>query len=230
MSTNGDDPAGIQREKPDVKPRMSQTRLGTSAAPNPSSHGRYSTAAAPSQRPANTVLSQRAVTSTPSTASLAIQHKRPLFRPRDTQSPEQDARNPIKVDDENDDDSLWAEIDAADPSFTQEAMKFDEPSESAELTETRPDMSSDTPSAGPEEGATVDGYVMDPAGAVMIHENSLREGPDIIDMSLDDDTEDSVYLSGRSKRPRKVKNQILPSPLLNADDLHNPRQSWQLGL
>lgn len=199
MSTNGDDPAGIQREKQDVKPRMTQSRLGSLAAS--SNYARQTSAAGSSQRAASTVLSQRPVTSTPSTAPIANQNRQPLFRPRDTQSPEAGARAPIKLDDEEDDDSLWAELDAADPSFTQEALRIDEEPEAAE-PDVDADINFDTTELSVLDDTTVEGAA--PGVPPAARTERERGGPDVIDMSLDDDTEDSVYLSGRSKRPRKV--------------------------
>lgn len=194
MSTNGDDPAGIQREKPDIKPRMTQSRLGSVAVDQvrPAQRG---SATAPSQKSrASTVLSQRPITSTPSTAAGAHHFRQPLFRPRDIQSPEA-AQAPIKVDDEEDDNSLWAEVDAADPSFTQEAMRIDDEVPAFGSPGDDAGVSLDTTSAGTFEIVT---------SGVDDGEAEARNAPDVIDMSLDEDAEETVFLSGRSKRPRKV--------------------------
>lgn len=203
MSTNGDDPAGIQRENQDVKPRMTQSRLGSLAAPNVGSKKGQPSVSASSVRAANAAFSQRPTTSTPADANN--QNKQPLFRPRDTQSPEASARAPIKLDD--DDDSLWAELDAADPSFTQEAINIDERYEHSPSGEAAADLSLDTTFASNQD-VTADGTNLRDEGigtkAVASQTSFADSRKDVIDMSLDDDTEESVYMSGRSKRPRKV--------------------------
>lgn len=205
MSTNGDDPAGIQREKQDVKPRMTQSRLGSVAA-NGVNNSRQASMMPPgsSNRGVGSRLaSQRAVTSTPSTAPAA-NNKQPLFRPRDTQSPEASAQAPIKLDDDDDDDSLWAELDAADPSFTQEALQLEGPPGQPDI-DTSADISLETTFDSTDDVRNGKQASSRPAtGEGGEDDEAAQDGPDIIDMSLDDDTEESVLLSGRNKRPRKV--------------------------
>lgn len=223
MSTNGDDPAGIQREKQDVKPRMTQSRLGSVAFPNHLNNARHTPAAASSGRAASAVFSQRPATSTPASGAHTAhdQSKQPLFRPRDTQSPEASARAPIKLDD--DDDSLWAELDAADPSFTQEAIEIDKrPVES--VSKGTADLSLNTTYASPQDLPNHDNYDVVAEAVAVGEESSAEKVADVIDMSLDDDTEDSVYMSGRSKRPRKVScisaravEQRLTSKMMHAE-------------
>lgn len=205
MSTNGDDPAGVQREKQDVKPRMTQSRLGSVAVNGVNASRQASTVppAASHRGISSRPSSQRPITSTPSTAP-PVNNKQPLFRPRDTQSPEASARAPIKLDDDDDDDSLWAEMDAADPSFTQEAMRLDGDVAQPDAN-TSADISLDTTFDGTNsQRRRQDGAPEGVEDAGEVPDEAARNGPDIIDMSLDDDTEESVLLSGRDKRPRKV--------------------------
>lgn len=202
MSTNGDDPAGVRREKQDVKPRMTQTRLGNGTA-NGAGASKSGPAAVPSQRQLSAMSSQRPQTSTPSVPP-ASSNRQPLFRPRDTESPEASASRPIKLDIDDDDDSLWAEVDAADPSFTQEAMRLNGDEQLAvnrSEDKRSAEISLDTTYATLEEGQSSRSEVRDKPEQ---DGGGDRRGPDVIDMSLDDDTEESVLLSGRSKRPRKV--------------------------
>lgn len=179
MSTNEEDPAGIQREQ-DVKPRLSQTRLSSVRVANPEQRSNQASATqtpAPSGRPQ----------STPKEPPAGRQNGRaqqPLFAP-----PDEDGDN---------DEDMWNEMDAADPTFSQVAMDL-------EMTVSQhPEPSAR--SAGNETDET------DRADASAIgHTASIQPlpiaRPQMIDMSLDESASEGSETDQSDtprKRPRKV--------------------------
>lgn len=211
MSTNGDDPAGVQREKQDVKPRMSQMRLGNASLPSQRQPSRV-----PSQASTrHDVPPSRAASAASSSARAGPSGQQPLFRPRDTTSPEASNRRPIKIDDDEDDNSLWAEMDAADPSFSQIAIgvedgrenSLEHPDETLEPTRITDDQSE---AAGVSNTDTASQPIktQQEQGPLQGRAQGIAGHQDVIDMSLEDDTEDSLMPGGQSrskaKRPRRV--------------------------
>lgn len=177
MSTNEEDPAGIQREQ-DVKPRLSQTRLPSVRVANPEQRSNQASATqtpAPSRRPQ----------STPKEPPAGRQNGRaqqPLFAPPD----------------EDNDEDMWNEMDAADPTFSQVAMGL-------EMTVSQhPEPSAC--SAGNETDET------DRADASAVgHTASIQPlpiaRPQMIDMSLDESASEGSETDQSDtprKRPRKV--------------------------
>lgn len=150
LSTNADDPAGIQREqKPiqqDVKPRLSQARL---TSLGPLSQQQQQQQSRQSSR-APSVMTRNG-SATPGPASSADRGKgKPLFQPKDDDDDDDDnGQDETSLDmqigagssrssssrriatnrnsratpiDLDNEDELWAEVDEQDPSFSQHAL------------------------------------------------------------------------------------------------------------
>lgn len=117
LSTNGDDPANIKKDpQEDVKPRMTQSRLG-SVLNNPrTSTPALAGAAPPAPR----------ASSTPGPSMSRAKNgneKVPLFQPEE-EDDDHSAIQGEKGASADDDDEMWAEMDNEDPAFSQVALEL----------------------------------------------------------------------------------------------------------
>ena len=166
LSTNSDDPAGIQREK-DIKPRLTQMKLDSAPPPaRPTAHSR-ARSVRPSVPPAPSANFSKHV----GLASHAHE-SRPLFNPPD----DDDQMEETEGDNE---DTLWNDIDQADPTFSQLALNLE----------------TSTPQPAYEEGNREEKPTRQP-----------RKQPEVIDMSLEDDSDASSTCmpTAKSKKSKKV--------------------------
>ncbi|CAD6570422.1 MAG: Cell cycle checkpoint control protein rad9b [Cyphobasidiales sp. Tagirdzhanova-0007] len=166
LSTNSDDPAGIQREK-DIKPRLTQMKLDSAPPPaRPTAHSR-ARSVRPSVPPAPSANFSKHV----GLASHAHE-SRPLFNPPD----DDDQMEETEGDNE---DTLWNDIDQADPTFSQLALNLE----------------TSTPQPAYEEGNREEKPTRQP-----------RKQPEVIDMSLEDDSDASSTCMPTAKSKKSKKN------------------------
>ena len=190
MSTNADDPAGVQKEQ-DVKPRLSQLQLpGASNAARAASQSRVSATPGPGVRPQST---PRGIGGAATTGGVPT--RKPLFRPAEEEDETAD-----------DEAKLWHEVDDDDDdeAFVVAASQAVDAVDRQRATQTAPLTQNGRDDAPP---AAID---VDETERTEVQPAGTQPEPDIIDMSLDDSGDESNEASAVAddstrKRQRKVR-------------------------
>lgn len=227
LSTNADDPAGITREKAkeETKPRLSQARL--SAIPRQSTAVRGNSSLNGNGNRSMSSAAPARLASQPASTSRGA--KAPLFRPDE----EGDSKPVITLDDDDDEDGLWADLDAAEPEFSQMAVDLDNALQSTQ----QPQNQRKATSSRDGQAAVGDAIESALANGEMAQGRDLREhteaetvpetgqaekeqaGPAELEMSLDDFGGESPVLSeeeaeqGDSSRTKKRRKVSVLGPL-----------------